>query len=96
MDIKKSFVIPSQAAKQLLSYNPTHYAISEAKNWLHFYTEDGVTFSCRTYAKKYPDVKELLKVEGVEIEIPKKIDDILERAIIFAKGKFDQDMQVRV
>ena len=28
VDVKKSFVLPSQAAKQLLSYKPTHYAIS--------------------------------------------------------------------
>ena len=90
--IKKSLLIPGDAARQIVSYSPTHYSVADG--WLHFKNEDDVLFSCRTYEGKYPDLEELVDFEGKEVEMPDDLSDMLERAGIFSHTEFQQDEQV--
>jgi len=92
---KKPILVPVDTAKKLIAYKPKEYAISKSNNWLHFYSDD-VTFSCRTFAKRYPDTSLLQRIEGVDVIIPNKIKDVLERALIFVKGHTEQDEYVKV
>ena len=76
------FLLPVTSAKQLVKYAATKMAWG--KGWIHFKTKEGCVFSCRVIEEAYPDISAILAVEGTEFQFPKTIDDILDRAAIFA------------
>src|SRR6056297_2653647 len=67
----KSFLIPASSVKKLIKYPISH--IAEGQGWVHFKTEDGTIFSCRTFEDNYPDTSNMWEIEGEEIELPKSI-----------------------
>ena len=91
---QESALIPARAAQQLIGYKPTSYGRSPG--WLHFQTEGGVIFSCRTIGDDYPKVEKLLVVEGDTLELPPDMKDILNRAEIFAKGEMTADSRIEI
>jgi DNA polymerase III sliding clamp (beta) subunit (PCNA family) len=92
-------LIPAFSINELLKYDFTHVCLSKVKGWAHFKTKEGTIFSCRTLAESYgdfPDVSHLLEIEGKEITFPKTINEILDRAIIFAKQDFAMDENITI
>jgi len=79
----KTFLLPVSAAIQVVRLEPTKIATGDG--WIHFQTTEGTVLSCRVFEDDYPDTKKFMEVEGVEIVLPKTIEDILDRAAIFAK-----------
>lgn len=77
------FLLPVSAASEVIKMEPTK--ISKSKGWIHFKTEEETIISCRTYDGKFPNVDHLLQVDGVELTFPKTLQQVLERAMVFAK-----------
>ena len=79
----KTFLLPVSAAVQVIRIKPTKIATGDG--WIHFKTDEDTILSCRVFEDTFPDTAPFLKVEGVEIVLPKQIDEILDRAAVFAK-----------
>jgi len=80
--IKGSILLPSQAAKYLKEYNPTHYAVTEG--WMHFKTEHDVIFSCRTFEGDFPVPSSMYDVKGTTVELPDGLKETMDLAGIFS------------
>jgi len=76
-----TFLLPASSAQVLLKTKPTK--ITEGNGWVHFKNEENTILSCRIFEDKFPDTANFLKVEGVSLEFPKTINDILDRASVF-------------
>ena len=79
----EEFLLPASAAIQVIRIKPTKIATGDG--WIHFKTEEDTILSCRVFEDEFPDTAPFLKVEGMEIVLPKQIDEILDRAAVFAK-----------
>ena len=91
----KSFLIPASTVSAVVKLNPIF--IAEGNGWIHFKTEEGTIISCRIYEEDYPDViKHLTIKKGIKIEFPKSIDEVLERAGVFAKRDSFLDENVTI
>lgn len=90
----KTFLLPASAAVQVVQIEPMQIAIGNG--WIHFRTEKDTILSCRVFEDKFPDTSSFMKVEGVEITLPKQIDEILERAAVFAKRDHFLDESVTI
>ena len=61
---------------------PTY--ISEGYGWVHLKTEAGTEYSCRTFfGDTFPDISKYMQVEGYDFELPKSIEEVLDKAAIF-------------
>lgn len=79
----KTFLIPTTSANVVISLQPTK--ISDGKGWVHFKTENETMISCRTFEEAFVDTSPILQKAkgGLKIVFPEKLNEILERAIIF-------------
>ena len=81
--IYDDLLIPATAARELSKYKPIQYAI--AAGWIHFSSEAGTLFSCRTYGQlKFPDLTKNLEIAGGTVKFPEDMNEMLARAAIFA------------
>ena len=81
----KPFLLPASSARQLLSYNPSQYAIDKA-GFVHFKTDKGSIFSCRTSEGEFKDLRKNTKVDGVKLNLPSKMEELLDIAGTFIEG----------
>lgn len=79
----KTFLLPAMAAVEVVKLKPVK--IAEGDGWIHFKTDEETVLSCRIFEDDFPDTTPFLKVEGVDLILPKTIDEILDRAAVFAK-----------
>lgn len=93
-ELPDTFLIPADSVKELIKFKPDQMAVTEA--WAHFKTEAGTVFSCRIFNDTYPDISPLLDVQGVDIQLPKSLDKVLDRASIFSKQDHLLDEQIQV
>jgi len=89
-----SFLLPASSAKALIGYSVTH--ISEGQGWVHFKTAEDTIFSCRIFEDDYPDLTAPLTVEGISLQFPKSLKEVLDRAAVFAKREDTADDSVQV
>jgi DNA polymerase III sliding clamp (beta) subunit (PCNA family) len=88
-----TFLIPATSAVKVIKVNPTQ--IAEGNGWIHFKTESGTTISCRIFADdSFPDTAPFLKVEGKQIKLPERIQEILEKAMVFCKKDVFDDVDI--
>lgn len=79
----KDFLLPANSANNVSKLNPTK--ISEGKGWVHFQTEGGTVISCRIFEAKYPNINSILTMdETTRLTLPKTIQEVLDRANVFA------------
>lgn len=90
----KGFLIPATSAKIASSLDVQ--SISVTREWVHMTNDDGTVISCRTYAEEYGDVSEFMKIEGPQFTFPKTMNEVLNRAVVFARGDLAQDEEVRI
>ena len=80
----KDFLLPVKAALNVVKLQPVR--IAEGKGWVHFQTEEMTTISCRIFEDVYPEVSTFLNIKkGIQIVLPITTEEVLDRAIIFAK-----------
>jgi DNA polymerase III sliding clamp (beta) subunit (PCNA family) len=89
-----TFLIPASSALEVVSLQPDK--IAESKGWVHFKTKQGTILSCRIFEDEYPEVDELMKVEGIMLTLPDRIEEMLEQASVFAKRAFILDETVDI
>jgi DNA polymerase III sliding clamp (beta) subunit (PCNA family) len=90
----QTILLPATAAQTLVKYKLVK--VAEGEGWLHFKTDLGTEFSCRTYQEEFPSVIDKLKVDGKEIEFPESIVDVLDRAAVFCGQDQIIDQRVTV
>lgn len=78
-----SFLLPASTIRRLGGCKPTQ--ISEGYGWVHFMTSAGTEYSCRTFfGDTFPDISKFMKVQGEDFELPRAIEEVLDRAAIFS------------
>lgn len=92
MDV--DILIPASSAKELGKVKPTHLALGDG--WIHFKNAQDTMFSCRVLDEGYPNTEPHMKVKGSKVTFPKRMPEILERAMIFTKQdqQADETMEV--
>jgi hypothetical protein len=66
--------------------------VSQSENWLHFRNSAGLVLSCRRYAEEFPDVSELLDVEGETIKLPGELKEAIVKADIFSSDYTESNL----
>lgn len=89
-----TFLLPVAAAKEIIKLKPTKIALNEG--WVHFSTENGTVISCRILVGDFPDVAPFFNIEGDKLELPKNIEEILERLSPFAKRESRIDESITI
>ncbi len=92
-DMPSSFLLPAATAKDIVNYKIVK--VAGGKGWIHFKTEEETILSCRIYKGTFPDITDLLAVEGQEFKFPKLLTDVLERAEIFAEQE-SKDQMIKI
>lgn len=77
------FLLPSSAAQEVCKLRPT--MISASPGWVHFKNAMKTEISCRIFEDRFPPVEQLFFTGGTQITLPKSIENIVDRASIFAK-----------
>ena len=79
------FLIPHSSMDTLYKYAKDVIEVASSDNWIHFRTKEGAVFSARTFnGDRFPDVQNHVNIEGTNVEFPKQVIEIIERASIFA------------
>ncbi len=87
-------LIRRKSLDAVLGMGPAEWAKTDS--WLHFRLPSGLAASCRRYAEKYPSLDKLLEVEGREVELPKGIEDVLDRTRVFSSRDAVDDLVTMV
>jgi len=80
--INKDCLIKQSSLKHIIHYDLDKFG--ESKSWIHFRNSTGFTLSCRRFVEKYPNMDDILKVDGTPISLPKGLEEAAERADIFS------------
>ncbi len=88
------FLLPASSAVHVVKLNPTQICLGNG--WVHFKTEGGTVLSCRVFEDIYPDITPHIEVKGMQVEFPKTIKDVLDRASVFAKRDHFLDEQLDI
>lgn len=89
-----TFLLPASSAVEVVKLNPTE--IAKGKGWIHFRSKEGTEISCRLFEDDYGDKSKILNIEGIELNFPRTIHSIVERALIFAKRDYILDEVIRL
>jgi DNA polymerase III sliding clamp (beta) subunit (PCNA family) len=90
-----TFLIPATSIVIVIKQSPVE--IARSQGWVHFKTEQGTMLSCRIYEDDaFPDTANLFDVEGIQITLPKSIEEALDRASVFAKREHILDESIDV
>ena len=92
----KTFLMPSTSILQIVKIQPN--LISEGNGWIHFKNEERTVISCRIFEGVFPAVEKHLEVKGTKIILPRTIDEILDRAMVFAKkdSALDENVEITI
>lgn len=89
------FLLPANAAREIIKLKPHEFALSE-NGWIHFHTKEDTVLSCRLIEGEFPDITPYLQVEGVELKLPENLLEILDRTAIFSSAdqKTDEVLEI--
>lgn len=95
-EIKEEMLIPGQEVMELVKYKVTKYGLSDG--WVHFLTDDGVMFNCRTMAGVYPfdRISSYFKQRKDAVTLPDELRGVMQNAIVMASGDVDIAKMVEV
>lgn len=79
----KPILLPATASRQLLKYHAVKYALTAG--WIHFRNEEKCQFSTRVISGDYPNITQILKVEGQPFTFADGVEDVLDRAGVFVE-----------
>jgi len=85
-------LVPAKFVREIVNHDMKEYAIS--KGWIHFKDANKAVFSCRVMTGEFPKVSAHVKITGSVLELPSKLEDMLDRAKVFCSDEFEQDKQV--
>jgi hypothetical protein len=81
--VKENVLVLQSSLKHVVSLGMSEFC--ETDSWIHFRNNSNqLIYSCRRYLEEFPDLSEMLNVEGSKIQIPKGIADAVDKAEIFS------------
>jgi hypothetical protein len=96
-DVKEPFLIRCGNLKKIVKTGVSEYA--ETPNWLHFRNAYGLTIACRKHNEKYNvSTDKLINAshEGVDIVLPKNLNEAVDSATIFSRENTDGSDEICV
>ena len=89
------FLIPVKDVQELVKFpNLAYYCMSD--NWVHFKTEDGVTFSVKKVLGTFKNLTKRFAVEGESLEFPKELKEVLNSITFLADGDVDLNKVISI
>ena len=92
--VAEPMLIPATVVAELKNHQPCKYNVKDG--WLHFKNKDNVVLSCRTTQLEYPDVDQFFEAEGIEIDLPRNIGEILDEVSVFAESEISNNSRITV
>jgi len=83
--LEKSALVRGSSLSQIVLLGMNEMALG--KSWVHFRNKAGLVFSCRKFDDEYPVLDKLMKFEGDEVELPRTLVEVSDRAEVFATDK---------
>lgn len=85
-------LVRRDSMKHVCMLSLTRFA--ETEKWIHFKNKEGLKIACRrAHDLEYPDVSEVLKIEGAHTSpLPKGMGEICERAEVFSADNPDDNL----
>lgn len=80
-------LIRSRAILHLAAMSVVQFA--EGESWIHFRNASGITLSCRRYSEEYPDLEDILTIDGTVAVLPEGLGEAVELAKIFSRENSD-------
>jgi DNA polymerase III sliding clamp (beta) subunit (PCNA family) len=90
--LSQSSVIRAEALKQIVGTGMCEF--SETFNWVHFRNKSGLVMSFRRYMDPFPELSRFLEVNGSITELPKGIEESLDRCEIFSSDAGNNEVKV--
>lgn len=90
------FLIPLNVVIELVKYKMTKYSLSENSAWIQFTTNDGTIFSSKCLFDTFPDASSFFDVEGIKVNLPKKIQTIIDTVSTIIEEIKDIDKRINV
>jgi DNA polymerase III sliding clamp (beta) subunit (PCNA family) len=91
-----SVLVPAHICPYISKLQPV--GIQQTRGWLHFINKEGTTLSCRIFEQGFPpDAKvqsSLVLEDGVDIILPKRVIELIDRASVFGSRKHFLDDEV--
>jgi len=95
LPIKTNLLIPASMVRNILALGEC--TISTGKTgWVHFLNKEGTMLSCRIFTDSFPNVAAIMDVKGEELQLPKALTEMLERAKVFGKRDHAMDESVTI
>jgi DNA polymerase III sliding clamp (beta) subunit (PCNA family) len=93
-NIEQQFLMSVNIVKDLISYEPRMICIDN--EWVHFKCKGNVIFSFRCVNGEYPDVSNLLGVEGHIVTFSNEFIGIINRVSIIHDKSFENDNTIDI
>jgi len=92
----EEMLIPARDAAELVKYDVKKYGISNG--WIHFITNEGVMFNCRTMVGDYPfgTISKFFREPENELIIPMEMKEVMKAAAVVAEGDVEIAKTVEV
>lgn len=87
--VKAKSLVRAKSLKQIAVMGMTE--IAETDSWLHFRNSNGLVYSCRRFLEDFPDLTDMLDVEGEKTTLPGGLGEAVDRASIFASDNATSD-----
>lgn len=93
--IETIFLIPASAAEELVKLPVVEFL--HKNGWAFFRTKDEILFCSRLLDHgEYPDLQDLLDFDGVKLELPEKLEDVISTALIMSEGETDAERLIEI
>ena len=93
--IDTPFLLPSFVINTLSKYDIKKYVVDSA--WVHFKTNNEVVLSIRSFPEgEFPDISNFFKVKGNDFTFPDKINELLDKSLVFIEGITESDKMVNI
>ncbi len=89
-----NFILPAIACKEVVKMKPTKIAAGEG--WIHFKNKAKSQLSCRILVDKFPNVDKFFDFDGLKIEFPITMIEVIDRATVFAQqeDELEEEMEI--
>jgi DNA polymerase III sliding clamp (beta) subunit (PCNA family) len=89
-----NFILPASSCKEVVKLNPTKIAAGDG--WVHFKNKDKSQLSCRILEDTFPSVEKFFDFEGLVINFPDNMIEVIDRANVFAQSddSLQEEMEI--
>lgn len=89
------FLIPAKDVNELIKFTDIK-EYCQSDNWIHFRTENDVTFSIRKVLGVFKDLRKKFDVEGESISLPEGLKEVTDSIIFLSEGDIEVNKIISV